>query len=74
MGCTLDSAAHVKPEPPPARPVRDRPWKAGGSTEREGTDAVRYMSADPATQRPAGGLNDYQPRPLLACLASARWA
>jgi hypothetical protein len=30
QGSTPDSAAHVKPETPPVRPVRGRPWKANG--------------------------------------------
>jgi hypothetical protein len=33
-----------------ARPVRGRPWKASGYTDRAtGTDAVRYTSVDTAT-------------------------
>jgi hypothetical protein len=37
---------------PPARPVRGRPWKADGYTDRAmGTDAVRYASVDTATYR-----------------------
>ncbi len=36
---------------PPARPVRGRPWKADGYTDRSGgPDAVRYASVDTATQ------------------------
>src|ERR1700736_2375791 len=38
---------------PPARPVRGRPWKTSGYIDRAtGTDAVRYVSVDPATPRP----------------------
>jgi hypothetical protein len=38
---------------PPARPVRGRPWKTNGYTDRETcADAVRYTSVAPATQRP----------------------
>ena len=37
---------------PLARPVRARPWKADGYTDRPtGTDAVRYTSVDTATNR-----------------------
>ncbi len=37
---------------PPARPVRGRPWKADGYTDRAtGPDAVRYASVDTATHR-----------------------
>jgi hypothetical protein len=35
---------------PPVRPVRGRPWKTSGYTDRAtGTDAVRYTSVDTAT-------------------------
>jgi hypothetical protein len=38
--------------PPPARPVRGRPWKADGAHRPSWQpDAVRYMSVDTATQR-----------------------
>ena len=38
---------------PLARPVRGRPWKADGYTDRAtGPDAVRYTSVDTATHRP----------------------
>ena len=37
---------------PPGRPVRGRPWKADGHTDRAtGTDAVRNTSVDTATYR-----------------------
>jgi hypothetical protein len=63
--CTLSSAANVKPAlglrrtlvrgpSVPAAPVRGRPCKADGPAHRSHpTDAVRYLSVDPATQRPA---------------------
>ena len=38
---------------PPAPPVRGRPWKTGGYTDRPGgPHAVRYASVDAAPQRP----------------------
>jgi len=49
-GCTPDSTALVKLEHAVAEPVRGRPWKADGYTDRpQGPDAVRYASVDPAT-------------------------
>ena len=37
---------------PPTRPVRARPWKADGYTDRATRpDAVRYASVDTATHR-----------------------
>jgi hypothetical protein len=52
-GCTLNSAAHVKPEHAAGAA---RPWlsveKPMVRTDRPGgPDAVRYMSVDTATQR-----------------------
>jgi hypothetical protein len=39
-------------ETPPARPVRGRPWKTSGYTDRAtAPDAVRYASVDTATRR-----------------------
>jgi hypothetical protein len=39
-------------ETPPARPVRGRPWKTSGYTDRAtALDAVRYASVDTATRR-----------------------
>lgn len=50
--CTLDSAAHVKAGHGPVRPVRGRPWKTSGYTDRPGGPTpVRYTSVAPATQR-----------------------
>jgi hypothetical protein len=50
--CTLDSAAHVKPEHATGAVVRGRPWKADGAHRpSRRPDAVRYMSVDTATQR-----------------------
>jgi hypothetical protein len=44
---------------PLARPVRGRPWKADGYTDRAtGPDAVRYTSVDTATHRPTVTLRD----------------
>ena len=52
-GCTPDSATRVKPgNARQRRPVRGRPWKADGYTDRAtGPDAVRYASVDIATHR-----------------------
>ena len=47
---TPDSAAHVKPDTLPTRPVRGRPRKADRDSDRAtGTDAVRYASVNAAT-------------------------
>ena len=44
---------------PPARPVRGRPWKPGGYTDRPGgPHAVRYASVDAATQHPTARQGD----------------
>jgi hypothetical protein len=48
----VGSAANVKPDRQQTRPVRARPWKTDGYTDRPGgPDPVRYTSVDPRIHR-----------------------
>jgi hypothetical protein len=53
-GCTLDSAARVKPDTPPAWPVRGRPRKADGvhRPPQLCTPTVQTPARNPSAMRP----------------------
>jgi hypothetical protein len=50
QGCTPGSAARAKAGHAASAPVRGRPWKTSGYTDRAtAPDAVRHASVDTAT-------------------------